>query len=62
MGIIKSLCVPNKAAIASFSAIEENDTLTYDTRSVSKISKNVFSNLAKSLRIKPPNPPNKHNL
>ena len=34
---LKSLAMPNKTIISNFSAIEENDTLTYDTRSVSKI-------------------------
>ena len=43
--------MPNKTVISNFSATEENDTLTYDTRSVSKIF-NFFSNLAKSLLIK----------
>ena len=48
--------------ISNFNAIEENDTLTYDTRSVSKTIKNFFSSLAKSLLIKLPNPPDKYNL
>ena len=48
--------------ISNFNAIEENDTLTYDTRSMSKIFKNFFSNLAKSLLIKLPSPPDKYNL
>ena len=34
---LKSLGMPNKMVIASFNAIEENDTLTYDTCSISKI-------------------------
>ena len=45
----------------NFNAIEENDTLTYDTRSISKIFKH-FSNLVKSLLIKLPNLPDKYNL
>ena len=36
--------------------------MTYDTSSISKIFKNFFSNLAKSLLIKLPNPPDKYNL
>ena len=36
--------------------------MTYDTRPISKIFKNFFSNLAKSLLIKLPNPPDKYNL
>ena len=43
--------MPNKTVISNFNAIEENDTLTYDTCSISKIFKNFFSNLAKSLLI-----------
>ena len=54
--------MPNKTVISNFNAIEENDTLTYDTNSVSKIFKNFFSNLATSLLIKLPNPPDKYNL
>ena len=59
---LKSLSMSNKTVISSFNAIEENDTLTYDTRSISKIFKNFFSNLAKSLLIKHSNPPYKYNL
>ena len=59
---LKSLGVANKAVISNFSAIEENDTLTYDTHSISKSLKNFFSNLVKSLLIKLPNPPDKYNL
>ena len=54
--------MPNKTVISNFNAIVENDTLTYDTYSISKIFKNVFSNLAKSLLIKIPNPHDKYNL
>ena len=59
---LKSLGIPNKTVISNFNAIEENDTLTYDTRSISNIFKDFFSNLAKSLLIKLPNPPDKYNL
>ena len=48
--------------ISNFNAIEENDTLTYDARSISKIFKNLFSNLAKTLLMKLLNPPDKYNL
>ena len=58
----KSLGVPSKAVISNFNAIEENDTLTYDTLSISKSLKNFFSNSVKSLLIKLPNPPDKYNL
>ena len=59
---LKALGMPNKTVISNFNAIEENDTLTYDTPSISKIFKNFFSNLAKSLLIKLPSPPNKYSL
>ena len=52
----------NKKVISNFNAIEENDTLTYVTHSISKIFKNFFSNLGQSLLIKLPNPPDKYNL
>ena len=58
---LKSLGMPKRTVISNFNAIEENDTLTYDTRSISKTFKNFFSNLAKSLLIKLPNPPDKCN-
>ena len=51
--------MPNKTVISYFNAIEENDTLTYETLSISKIFKNFFSNLAESLLIKLPD---KYNL
>ena len=56
---LKALGMPNKTVISNFNAIEENDTLTYDTRSISKIFTNFFSNLAKSLLIKLPSAPEK---
>ena len=34
---LKTLGMPDKKQISNFSAIEENDTLTYDTHSISKI-------------------------
>ena len=46
---LKSLGMPNETVISNFNAIEENDTMTYDTRLISKILENLFSNLAKSL-------------
>ena len=59
---LKSRGMPNKTAISNFNGKIENDTLTYDTRSVSKIFKSFFSNLGESLLIKLPNPPDKYNL
>ena len=37
---LKALGMPNKTVISNFNAIEENDTLNFDTRSISKILKN----------------------
>ena len=54
--------MPNKTVISNFNAIKENDILTYDTVSIFRIFQNLFSNLAKSLLIKLPNPPDKYNL
>ena len=54
--------MPNKTAISNFGPFEENDFLIYDTRSISKIFKNFFWNLAKSLLINLPNPASKYNL
>ena len=59
---LKSLGMSNKTDISNFNAIEENDTLTCDIGSISKIFKNFFSNLVKSLLNKLPNPPDKYNL
>ena len=46
---LKSLGMPNKTVISNFNAIEQDNILTHDTRSISKTIKNVFSNLAESL-------------
>ena len=54
--------MPKRTVISNFNATEENDTLTYNTRSISEILKNLFSNLVKSLLIKLPNPPDKYDL
>ena len=52
----------NKTLISKFNAVEDNKTLTYDTRSISTVFKNLFSNLAEPLLNKLPNPPDKYNL
>ena len=54
--------MPNKTVISNFNTIEQDNTLTHDTRSISKIFKNFLSNLAESLLIKLPKPPDKYNL
>ena len=59
---LKSLGIPNKTVISNFNAIEQDNTLTHDTRSISKVFKNLFSNLAESLLTKVAKPPDKYNL
>ena len=54
--------MPNKTLISNFNAMEDNDTLTYDIRSISTVFKSFFPSLAESLLIKLPNPPDKYNL
>ena len=58
----KYLGTPNKTLISNFNAMEDNDTLTYDTQLISTVFKNVFSNLTESLPTKLPNPLDKYNL
>ena len=54
--------MPNKTVISNFNAMEEGNTLTNDTCSISKILKNLFSNLAEPLLIKFPKPPDTYNF
>ena len=54
--------MPNKTLISNFNVMEDNDTLTYDTRSISTIFKNLFSNLTESLLTKLSNPPDKYTI
>ena len=44
---LKSLGMPNKTVISNFNAIEENDTLTYDTSSISKMFKKYLFKLSR---------------
>ena len=48
---LKCLGIPNKTPISNFNAMEYNETLTYDTRSISTVFKNVFSDLAGSGQV-----------
>ena len=59
---LKSLSMPNKTVISNFNTTEEDNTLTHDNRSILNIFKKIFSNLAESLLIKLPKPPDKYNL
>ena len=53
--------MPNKTLISNFSVLEDNNILTYDSRSIFTVFKNFFSNLAES-PIRIPYPPDKYTL
>ena len=59
---LRYLGMPNKTLISNFNVMEDNDTLTYDTCSISTVFKNFFLSLAKSLLIKLPNPGDEDDL
>ena len=48
---LKSLGIPNRTPNSNFNAMEYHETLTYDTRSISTVFKNVFSDLAESGQV-----------
>ena len=54
--------MPNKTVISNFNAIEESNTLTHDTKSISKIFKKISLNLAESLLIKILKTPDEYKL
>ena len=59
---LKSLGMPKKTVVSNFNAIDDNKSLTYDIKTMSKVFKDFFSNLAKSFLDKLPDPSNKYNL
>ena len=59
---LKSLGMPNRMVVSNFNAIDDNKSLTYDIKTMSKVFKDFFSNLAKSFLDKLPDPSNKYNL
>ena len=59
---LKSLGMPKKTVVSNFNAIDDNKSLTYDMKTMSKVFKDFFSNLAKSFLDKLPDPSNKYNL
>ena len=59
---LKSLGMPKKTVVSNFNAIDYNKSLTYDIKTMSKVFKNLFSNLAKSFLDKLPDPSDKCNL
>ena len=59
---LRSLGMSKKTLISNFNAIDNNKSLTYDIKTMSKVFKDFFSNLAESFLAKLPNPSNKYNL
>ena len=59
---LKSLGIPKKTVVSICNAIDDNKSLTYDIKTMSKVFKDFFSNLAKSFLDKLPDPSNKYNL
>ena len=59
---LKSRGIPKKTVVSNFNAIDDNKSLTYDIKTMSKVFKDFFSNLAKSFLDKLPDPSNKYNL
>ena len=57
----KSLGMPKKTLVSNFNAIDNNQLLTYDLKTMSKVFK-YFSNLPESFLAKQPKPSNKYNL
>ena len=49
---LKFLGMPKKTLISNFNAIESNNALTFDKKTIAKFIKDFFSNLAESLLIK----------
>ena len=54
--------MPKKTVVSNFNEIDDNKSLTYDIKTMSKAFKDFFSHLAKSLLDKLPNPSDKYNL
>ena len=46
--------MPQKTLISNFNAVESNNALTFDKKTIAKMFKDFFSNLAESLLIKLP--------
>ena len=59
---MKPLGMPKKTVVSNFNAIDNNKSLTYDIKTMSKVFKDFFSNSAESFIAKLPSPSNKFNL
>ena len=53
--------MPKKTVVSNFNSIDNNKSLTYDIKTISKVLKD-FSNLAKSFLAKLPDHSNNYNL
>ena len=53
--------MPKNTVVSNFNAIDDK-SLTYDIKAMSNVFKDFFSNVAKSLIDKLPDPSNKYNL
>ena len=51
-----------KTVVSNFNTIDDNKSLTYDLKTMSKVFKDFFSNVPKPFLVKLPNPSNKYNL
>ena len=58
---LKILSMPKKTVVSNFSAIDDK-SLTCDIKAMSNVFKDFFSNVAKSLIDKLPDPSNKYDL
>ena len=54
--------MPKKTIISNFNAVEINNALSFDKKTIAKLFKDFFSNLTKSLLIKLSIAPDKYNL
>ena len=54
--------MPKKTLVSNFNATDYDKSLTYDIKTMSKVFKDFFSNLAESFLAKLPDPSNKYHL
>ena len=59
---LKSLGMPKKTVVSNVNAVDDNKSLTYDIKTMSKVFKDFSSNLAKSFLDRLTDPSNKYNL
>ena len=59
---LKSLGMPKKTVVSNFNAMDNNKSLTYDIKTMSKVFEDFFSNLAESSLAQLPDASNKYNL